>query len=1038
MNKNLFLLITLLHINFYAQTITSPYTSVEGSLKSPQVHLLKQFVDHPVDLSRGLADVTVPIYDIQFAGQTLPVKLMFHASGLKANAAESGMLGVKWALNAGGFISREVKGIPDEQRSHKQGITMGYTPDWMTLYGGGADRGYSANNFIFQHHTLGFFWGPEYNGVYGKYEDTEYDVFTFSLPNGQSGKFILKDNNGDKSASFMPYKPFKLTNPEVTYAFQNYQFLKFNITDDQGYTYTFGPYWEMDRQNIANSWMLTSITSPNKKDIITYDYTTTTYDGNSEIVPVVINDEVLDVRGDYYIGNDFEGQPDGILMNALKQITWESTGYFQKNYNPVPYHNHDVCLPSKITYNDMVVNFTYSDYQQLAKIEILNDNKIIRQAEFNFMDNAYMFLKSVIIKGSDENVAEKYSFDYYHLDKFPEMNKLANSADYWGYYNSTVHNVIQKDTVNILFRQAGYGGGSIIMLEEEIGSGNNRYSEAEDMKIGMIKSITYPTGGTATFDYEGNQYKDHSNITRQCGGLRIKNITYDAKMEKWPKKREFTYGKNEDGIGKIPDYLLPPLPFVGHRNSFEETKTIYLIDDDVFPDIGHAVGGYTTRHITGSFPGKYYTYLYNLVAYDKVTEYYGEINKNIGKTENYYSINIPLHSDYVFNYSNFTFQQSKYSIDPSSFWNGNHLYKKIEYKNENQIYSKVKETEYLYGETVIDEIYDLSIFPFKNVVAYNTSGIPPSWPAITELEVIKSNPGELFGYKVQKYAIGIENLIQSTEKLYLKNNDSIVQRTINTFDLAKPTFLRERTTISSKGESITQKFSYPFNSNRGVYSQMTTANVISPVIENLTLNNNKVTGSALLTYKKSDDNFVPDKNYTAQFSTPLPFANFTAFSGSTKDSHYGVDPENTYDAYDDHGNPTQITSKGKATTVYIWGYEKDYPISKIENATYTPGQPNTITAAQQALIDNAVTAATGENGLVAETSLRDKLQLLRTGFPDAMVSTFTYDPLIGITSMTDPKGYVMYYEYDAYGRLKQVRDKENKILSANRYNYKNQ
>ncbi len=57
--------------------------------------------------------------------------------------------------------------------------------------------------------------------------------------------------------------------------------------------------------------------------------------------------------------------------------------------------------------------------------------------------------------------------------------------------------------------------------------------------------------------------------------------------------------------------------------------------------------------------------------------------------------------------------------------------------------------------------------------------------------------------------------------------------------------------------------------------------------------------------------------------------------------------------------------------------------------------------------------------------------------PNAMVSTYTYDPLIGITSMTDPKGYTMYYTYDDLNRLKTIKDQQGNILSENEYHYKN-
>lgn len=143
----------------------------------------------------------------------------------------------------------------------------------------------------------------------------------------------------------------------------------------------------------------------------------------------------------------------------------------------------------------------------------------------------------------------------------------------------------------------------------------------------------------------------------------------------------------------------------------------------------------------------------------------------------------------------------------------------------------------------------------------------------------------------------------------------------------------------------------------------------------------------------------------------------------------------TYHDYDDKGNPTEVSKADGIHTCYIWGYNAEYPIAKIENF-----QASQITITVQNLIDAAVTASNNDDSIANENILRTALVNLRSTsvLGNSMVTTYTYDPLIGVTSVTDPKGYTMYYNYDEFNRLKQVKDADGNILSQNEYHYKNQ
>jgi YD repeat-containing protein len=65
-----------------------------------------------------------------------------------------------------------------------------------------------------------------------------------------------------------------------------------------------------------------------------------------------------------------------------------------------------------------------------------------------------------------------------------------------------------------------------------------------------------------------------------------------------------------------------------------------------------------------------------------------------------------------------------------------------------------------------------------------------------------------------------------------------------------------------------------------------------------------------------------------------------------------------------------------------------------------------------------------------------RINNLRSTLPNAQVTTYTYIPLVGMSSVTDPNGNAMHYEYDAAGRLKHIRDKDNNIVKSYAYNYR--
>jgi len=69
---------------------------------------------------------------------------------------------------------------------------------------------------------------------------------------------------------------------------------------------------------------------------------------------------------------------------------------------------------------------------------------------------------------------------------------------------------------------------------------------------------------------------------------------------------------------------------------------------------------------------------------------------------------------------------------------------------------------------------------------------------------------------------------------------------------------------------------------------------------------------------------------------------------------------------------------------------------------------------------------------ISGSGLIDEVRL----YPEkAQMTTYTYTPLVGMTSSCDASNKVTYYEYDGFGRLKLIRDINGNILKTFKYQY---
>ncbi|MCK4700573.1 MAG: hypothetical protein KAT38_09570, partial [Bacteroidales bacterium] len=106
----------------------------------------------------------------------------------------------------------------------------------------------------------------------------------------------------------------------------------------------------------------------------------------------------------------------------------------------------------------------------------------------------------------------------------------------------------------------------------------------------------------------------------------------------------------------------------------------------------------------------------------------------------------------------------------------------------------------------------------------------------------------------------------------------------------------------------------------------------------------------------------------------------------------------TFDKYDEYSNLLQFHRKDDIFYSFNWDDQNNYPIAEIVNSEH-----------------------------------RTEL----TGYPEeARITRYTYQPLVGIGSVTDPNNVSTYYTYDPMGRLTTIFDQDHHIIKQTDYSYK--
>jgi YD repeat-containing protein len=289
---------------------------------------------------------------------------------------------------------------------------------------------------------------------------------------------------------------------------------------------------------------------------------------------------------------------------------------------------------------------------------------------------------------------------------------------------------------------------------------------------------------------------------------------------------------------------------------------------------------------------------------------------------------------------------------------------------------------------------------------------------------ITVDPLSFIYYYFSKETVGKTNLIASEKTEYFPDGRKLVTIDHHEYNGWDYPLKISSTTL----DNIINETSYKYSLEKG-NMYLINKNIVSIPLETETKKNGVTISKIESLYPISQSEAIAKTSGLA-----LPYR------VNSTDLQNTVSQELSYDKYDEKGNILQYTTKDGIPVTIVWGYNNTQPIAKVEGITYDQltslASPTAIITAS----DNDAADPSKEGLLLtALNTFRKNSQL--TGMK---ITTYTYDPLIGVTSITPPSGIRQAFTYDPANRLREtkVRSKDttgaytDKKAAEYKYNYK--
>jgi len=936
------------------------------SALSPNAANLGLYGDCPVSLYTGTPQISIPLYELNVSGFTLPITLNYHASGVRVDEHPS-WVGLGWSLFAGGVITRKVNGIADEYQCS----------DCVLGNAASKDAGY----YFLKPHYPQFFNATDWNtteflqrtldggdlSILRNY-DTEPDEFSFNFL-GHSGKFYLDHNKNWVVQSNSPLKVERLgfytlppplsTTPNTlanTHTYNNVAgvykcFSGFSITDETGTKYIFGQntnaiefstdfFLQVADVWTANSWYLTQIILPNQESIyFTYkreefvnqmyiSVQQSSYSGSSSF-PVFITGGLTFYSHNCYGGGGstlIDRSYSGKLISPvyLTRIMHQNTTIeFNKKVSQELKYDESVYAYKKSLYGvsgaweKLLPPYFYNLYKEYNIY--LNNNfpflpylttSQINCRDLECLDNLKWYkLNDIQIRNGSELI-KTIDFNYSNnsnqrltLGSVTEAGKPPYTFSYYNINNLPPYLANKSD-------HWGYYNDNYAQPIVDL---NNTYhhlrnANAEYTKYGTLTKITYPTGGYTEFEFEAHSYRKQLQEQRWNTNYITEAANKIAGGVRIRKIKNYTSENNlatQKEYFYVSDYLQNGIN-ANYSSGFLGGQHKYLFRaNEVLNDYDPSTVGY----LSGFFSNSVLSACQNT-------------NSHIG------------YSEVIERLEDGSFIRYKFT----NFDSGNAYMDKAPeatLPNFSSPYRAYNAKDMMRGNLVLQEDYNSNGNKIRSIDIVYEKNKPDNQDYVRS---VKLNQGiicpnaywfysEGTSYKIYTYLM---RPIRRTETLYNPVNQQPMQEQTEIIGYNDYNLISTITTTNSNNQTFTTLNKYPTDfGNFSTYNTMVSKNILSPVVQQITYLNgsNKVVSGE---YRKfSEYTTSSGKIYKPQNVSYL--LNDNNVTTTNYDSYWKQKMTFTYNNV---GKIlTAVDSESSFSTIYLWGYKSQYPIIKIENAT---------------------------------------------------------------------------------------------------------